>query len=50
MFRGKPEYNKKGKLNYKKDLIEFVLCKVFFIVSDMIPLQSLENNNTMCFS
>ncbi len=29
LFRGKPEYNKKGKLNYKIDLVEFTLYEVF---------------------
>ena len=30
LFRGKPEYNKKGKPEYKIDLVEFTLYEVFF--------------------
>ena len=30
MFRGKPKYNKKGKPEYKIDLVEQMLYEVFF--------------------
>jgi len=30
MLRDNPEYNKKGKLNYKIDLVELTLYEVFF--------------------
>ena len=33
MFRGKPEYNKKGKLNYKIDLVGVKSSEVFFYTS-----------------
>lgn len=33
MFRGKPEYNKKGKLNYKIDLVGVKSSEVFFYLN-----------------
>ena len=33
MFRGKPKYNKKGKPEYKIDLVEQTLYEVFFYLN-----------------